>query len=211
MRGSGSCLLQFNRYHGRGHFHYTGPFHRVGSERDTVEFPWDRLDGRPLIYASMGTLQNRLDRVFATIAQACSTLDVQLVLSLGSASADMPGKLPGSPLVVRYAPQLRLLEKATLTITHGGLNTALESLACGVPMVAIPITNDQPGVAARLAWTGAGTFVSLRRLNRHRLHHAIQQVLANGTYRTHAVRLRDEMAKTDGIGMAADIVESSMA
>jgi len=46
----------------------------------------------------------------------------------------------GSPLVVEYAPQLELLAKARLTITHAGLNTVLDSLSNGVPLVAIPIT-----------------------------------------------------------------------
>ncbi|MFZ0710133.1 MAG: glycosyltransferase, partial [Terrimicrobiaceae bacterium] len=60
----------------------------------------------------------------------------------------------GSPIVVPFAPQLELLRRAALTITHAGLNTALESLNQGVPMVAIPIPNDQPEVASRLEWLG---------------------------------------------------------
>jgi UDP-glucoronosyl and UDP-glucosyl transferase len=42
---------------------------------------------------------------------------------------------------------------AALTIFHGGLNTALESLAQGVPMVALPVTIDQPGVGAPIKRT----------------------------------------------------------
>jgi zeaxanthin glucosyltransferase len=38
-------------------FHYTGPFHD-GKGRPKMDFPWDRLTGEPLIYASMGTLMN---------------------------------------------------------------------------------------------------------------------------------------------------------
>jgi len=55
-------------------FHYTGPWRDplVGGER-TV-FPWQRPDGRPLIDASMGTLQNRLQKIFETIAEACAGL-----------------------------------------------------------------------------------------------------------------------------------------
>ncbi|WLT39734.1 hypothetical protein NON20_10065 [Synechocystis sp. B12] len=64
--------------------------------------------------------------------------------------------LPGNPLVVNYAPQLELLQRTALTITHAGLNTTLECLNNAVPMVAIPIANDQPGVAARIAWAGVG-------------------------------------------------------
>ncbi|MGA7216366.1 MAG: hypothetical protein WBX20_19355, partial [Terrimicrobiaceae bacterium] len=37
----------------------------------------------------------------------------------------------GSPIVVPFAPQLELLRRAALTITHAGLNTALESLNQG--------------------------------------------------------------------------------
>ncbi|MEM9246017.1 MAG: glycosyltransferase, partial [Cyanobacteria bacterium P01_F01_bin.153] len=137
-------------------FHFVGPFHSsVG--RDTADFPFEKLTGQPLIYASMGTIQNRLLDTFYKIAEACADLDAQLVISLGgSASPDVLPNLPGSPIVVGYAPQLELLRKADLTITHAGMNTTLESLNQGVPMVAIPITNDQPGVATRIAWTGAG-------------------------------------------------------
>ncbi len=52
----------------------------------------------------------------------------------------------------------------------------LESLSNGVPMVAIPIANDQPGVAARIAWTETGEFVRLSRLSVPKLRTAIQQV-----------------------------------
>lgn len=67
----------------------------------------------------MGTLQNRLTGVFQKIASACEGLDAQLVISLGgSASPESLPELPGNPLVVKYAPQLELLQKATLMITH---------------------------------------------------------------------------------------------
>jgi MGT family glycosyltransferase len=109
--------------------------------------------------------------------------------------------------VVGYAPQLELLKKTTLTITHAGLNTALESLSNGVPMVAIPITNDQPGVAARLTWTGAGEFVPLSRLNVPKLRAVIQQVLTEDSYKNHASRLQDAIARAGGVSRAADIIE----
>ncbi len=94
----------------------------------------------------------------------------------GSAKPELLPGLPGNPLGVEYAPQLALLEKATLTITHAGMNTKTECVKYGVPMVAIPVTNDQPGVAARIAWTGAGEFVPLNKLNVPRLRDAIKQV-----------------------------------
>jgi UDP:flavonoid glycosyltransferase YjiC (YdhE family) len=69
--------------------------------------------------------------------------------------------LPANTLVVRTAPQIELLKHAVLCITHAGLNAALEALAQGVPMVAIPIGHDQPGVAARIAHHGVGEFMEV--------------------------------------------------
>lgn len=188
-------------------FHFTGPYANA-SCRESSDFPWDRLDDRPLIYASLGTLQNRLVENYRVIAEACSELPAQLVIALGGGSEpeSMP-ELPGKPLLVGYAPQLDLLPRSRLTITHAGMNTTLESLQSGVPMVAIPITNDQPGVASRIAWSGAGEFVPLRRLSVPRLRSAIERVWETPGYRQNAERLKDAIQKAGGTSRAADIVE----
>ncbi len=191
-------------------FHFTGPYHNP-TTREPVSFPFEKLTGQPLIYASMGTIQNRLLGTFKSIAEACNDLDAQLVISLGgSASPESLPELPGSPLVVKYAPQLELLQKAALTITHAGMNTTLESLTNGVPMVAIPIANDQPGVAARIVWTGAGEMVPLSGLSVPKLRHAIARVLTEPSYKENAVRLQEAIQRAGGVSRAADIVEQAV-
>ncbi len=189
------------------YFHYAGPF-RMASHR-AIPFPYERLSGRPLLYASLGTLQNRLAEVYRAVAVACEDMDVQLVISLGGGNVDQLDALPGNPLVTAYAPQPELIGMAALTVTHGGLNTVLESLSHGVPMVAIPITNDQPGVGARLRRCGAGDVVSLSRLNAPRLKAAITRVLYEPSYRRNAATLRDAIQRSGGVRRAADIVESA--
>lgn len=198
-------------------FHFTGPFYpenpnHYSRTREPVPFPWEKLTGQPLIYAAMGTLQNRLVDVFEKIATACEGLDVQLVMSLGGGlmSEELP-QLPGNPIVVSYAPQLELLQKATLTITHAGLNTTLESLSNGVSMVAIPITNDQPGVAARILWTGVGEAIPLKRLNVDRLRQAVTKVLTEDSYKQNALRLQEAIKRAGGGTRAADIIEQAVA
>ncbi|NEP88384.1 MAG: glycosyltransferase [Okeania sp. SIO2C2] len=199
--------LEFPRKNLPQWFHFTGPYH-YSSSREPVSFPWDKLTGKPLIYASMGTVQNRLIDVFYKIAAACEGLDAQLVISLGgSATPESLPNLPGSPLVVEYAPQLELLKKVTLTITHAGMNTTLECLNNAVPMVAIPIANDQPGIAARIAWSGAGEAVPLKRLTVPRLKNAISQVLTQPSYKQNALRLQKAIDTAGGVTRAADIIE----
>ena len=199
--------LEFPRQHLPKYFHFTGPYHYSGS-REPIPFPYEKLTGKPLIYASMGTLQNRLLWVFKMIAEACMGLDAQLVISLGGGnSPESLPELPGNPLVVGYAPQLELLQKATLTITHAGMNTTLESLTNGVPMVAIPVTNDQPGIAARIAYTGAGEIVPLKKVSLKRLQRAVKRVLTEDSYKNNALRLQEAIERAGGASRAADIIE----
>jgi len=201
--------LEFPRQQLPACFHFTGPFHSpVG--RISSNFPYEKLTGQRLIYASMGTIQNRLI-FFQQIAEVCSELDVQLVISLGgSAKPESLQGLLGNPLVVEYAPQLELLQKSALTITPGGMNTTLECLTNAVPMVAIPIANDQPGVASRIAWSGCGESIPLKKLSVSKLKTAIQKVLTEDSYKQNAVRLQEAIQRAGGVSRAADIIEQAI-
>lgn len=198
--------FDFPRRHLPPVFHYVGPI-RYPAERP-VEFPWTRLDGSPLIYASLGTLVNRHKHLYQLIADACEGLDAQLVLSLGGAERGGEAlRLPKSAVVVPFAPQLELLARAAVTVTHGGLNTTLESLAQGVPLVALPITFEQPAIAARIRWTGVGEFLSINGLKPDRLRSAIRRVLTNPSYRVAADRMREGLSKSRGAIEASEIIE----
>jgi MGT family glycosyltransferase len=190
--------------------HYTGPFVDP-QQRPKIEFEWSRLDGRPLVYASLGTLQNGSEEIFQIIAEACADLPVQLVMSLGGGiGRERLGVLRGDPIVVRYAPQLEIIKRSVLVITHAGMNTALESLAEGIPLVCVPMGNDQPGVAARVKARGAGVVVPRFRLNAKRLRSAVRAVLENDAYRSAARKMQAAMLKIDGLELAADIVEDAL-
>jgi zeaxanthin glucosyltransferase len=193
-------------------FHYAGPFHEEGA-RAPVAFPWERLTNKPMIYASLGTLVNGLEKVYRIILQAVAPLsEVQVVLSVGH-NLDLGdlGPIPSNTIVVRSAPQLELLKRASLCITHAGLNTTLEALAQGVPMVAIPIGYDQPGVAARIAYHGAGEFVEVGDLTVERLSELIQRVRTNPGYLGRARYFQDVIARTQGLDVAADLIERALA
>jgi MGT family glycosyltransferase len=189
-------------------FYYTGPFHN-DEGREPVPFPWEKLSGKPLIYASLGTLVNGLENVYRSILEAVEKFpETQVVLSVGkNISTEELGRIPANTLVVASAPQIELLKYADLCITHAGLNTALESLAQGVPMVAIPIGYDQPGVATRIAYHGAGEFVDVAEVTAERLTELIQKVMASPSYRDKARYFQKVIARTRGLEAAAQIIE----
>jgi MGT family glycosyltransferase len=149
--------------------------------------------------------------MYKHILEAVEPLEeVQVVLSVGkNVNPENLGPVPGNTIVVRSAPQIELLKRAALCITHAGLNTTLESLAHGVPMVAIPIGYDQPGVAARIAHHGTGEFIELDELTTDRLRGLIEKVLQDPSYRERAEYFQKVISKTRGLDVAANIIEQA--
>jgi MGT family glycosyltransferase len=202
--------LDFPRSGLPANFHYTGPFASQAA-RPQVEFPWHRLDGRPIIYASLGTTRNAQAFVFRLVAEACQHLDLQLVISLGGRfDPALFSSLPGKPLVTKYAPQLELLKLAKIVITHGGPNTVFEALMEGKPMVAIPLAHDQPAVAARLARLGIAEVLPIMRLSVRKIYRAVTKVLNDPSYRDAAVKMQAELHSLHGLERAANVIEEAL-
>jgi len=184
-------------------FHYVGPLR--GPRLRPIEFPWEWLDGRALIYASLGTLQNKNPNIFHCFADACRGLNVQMVIA--GAGRESLGDLPKNVLAVSYAPQLELLQRATLTLTHGGLNTVLDSLACGVPLLVVPITYEQPAIAQRVRWVGAGDSIPFSGVHSSLVRARIDAVLGDPAYAHAAGRMAGCIRDAGGVKRAGDLIE----
>lgn len=191
-------------------FHYAGPFHD-GRGRIDFDFPWQELTGEPIVYASMGTLQNGLIDIFRAIAKAAVEFKkFQFVLAVGGQfDPKQLGDVPTNVAVVSHAPQIEILKRSSLCITHAGLNTVLESVSNGVPMVALPITNDQPGVAARIAKKKLGVVMSPGEASSENVATAIKRVFGDTRILDNVRRVQKSIRSTDGLSTAADILETA--
>jgi MGT family glycosyltransferase len=182
-------FLDFERTSLPSHFYYSQPWH-VTQRDANIDFPWEKLDGRPILYVSLGTVQNRLQHLYSVLLNACPESH-QLVMALGRKNASLPSEheLPKNAIVVDYAPQTRLLPLADCVVTHAGMNTALEAIRSAKPMVCIPLCNDQPGVAARLEYHGACRLIKSGRATPSTVKKAILLVLEDPSYRRNSEKL----------------------
>ncbi len=202
------AFFDFPRERLPDHVHYTAPW--IEREvREEPAFPWERLDGRPLVFASFGTVQKQMAGIFPTVREACAGLDVQLVIALGRRDAASEQRAPGNAIVVEFAPQLALLRRAALVITHAGLNTTLESISAGVPLVALPLSNDQPGNARRIEHLGLGVCIPFREVTRETLGAAIRIVLGDAAFQQRVRQRAAELQALDGPGRAAELIEKA--
>lgn len=168
--------------------------------------------GRPLVFCSLGTLQGARFDLIARIAAACAAVGARAVIGHGGGlTAAQEALLPGAPLVRAFWPQEAVLSHCAAAVLHGGFNSVLDALAAGVPIVALPIAFEQPGTAARLAWSGAGVVVPMRRASTARLAAALDRVLTEPGYRAAAGRLAGELAGAGGADAAADAITAALA
>jgi MGT family glycosyltransferase len=133
------------------------------------------------------------------------------VISHGGGLSDAQGAaLPGAPLVVKYAPQPDVIAGAALTITHAGLNTVLDSLSHGVPLVVMPITYEQPAIGRRVEHVGAGRMVAMDATRPERLRGTVREVLERESFRQAASKVATDIRQAGGVAAAGDLIEAAV-
>lgn len=197
--------FDFPRPSGKSRIIELGPFRRSLPGAFPEDIRPDR--SRPLVYVSLGTLQGHRWRLLARVARACRRIGAQAIVSHGNALDARTAARIDADWVRGFVPQRAVLARADLCVTHAGLNTTLECLAQGVPMLAIPLTHDQPGVAARIERSGVG--LRLGRLARSQRHveAALERLLSEPAFAAKARRMGAATRDLPGAAGAAREIE----
>ena len=159
-----------------------------------------------LIYISMGTVNNDMLPLYRNCVDALKDTGYQAILSVGNqVDISQFGKLPEGIAVYPSVDQIAVLEKADVFLTHCGMNSASEGLYFGVPLVMLPKTTEQGGVAARVEQLGAG--IILKKTSPAAIREAIQTVLTDSQYRENAAKIAESFRSCPGAKGAADKIE----
>lgn len=154
---------------------FVGP--SILPRHQATDFPLDRLsNGRPVLYISLGTIFNNEPAFFWLCFEAFRESDYQVVLSRGKhADPAALGPVPDNFLVSPYVPQLEILSHARVFVTHAGMNSTMESLYYGVPLVAVPQTQEQAVTAQRIADMGLGIAMNKEAVTVATLREAVER------------------------------------
>jgi len=182
------------------HYAFVGPSIRPAESQ--IEKKRDKL-----IYISMGTVNNNLLPLYKNCISALADSGHQVILSVGElVDRQSFGKLPANIEIHPHVDQIAVLEQADVFISHCGMNSASESLYFGVPLVMLPQTSEQGGVAARIAQLGAG--ILLKKTTPAAIAATVSEVLANDSYRKNAAAIRHSFQNCTGASGAADKILS---
>jgi hypothetical protein len=177
-------------------------------------FPWDRLDERPIVYASLGNNTHHYhqpERLLARVAEAVAALPrFQFVVHSGHhlTAQNLP-TLPADAVVAPSVPQLALLRRASIFVTHGGFGGVKEAIHCGVPMLVFPMAFDQPVNATcvdrlRIGMVGNAETATASRIRRMLL------ALHRGPQRENLAALRARIVAAREFQRGLDVIRDVM-
>lgn len=155
----------------------------------------------PLLYVSLGTAISRGGggSDFARLCFEAFGGDPGRVVLATGRGVD-PASLAGAPanfLVRPFVPQLEVLARAAAFVTHGGVNSVMEAVWYGVPLVAIPHTVEQLMFAGRVAELGLGVYLEPGSVTVARLREAVRTVRDDPGYRQRMAQA-SELARAAG-------------
>lgn len=185
-------------------YRFVGP--SIGARPVDPSFPADRLRD-PVLFASLGTVFNADPELLRSLATALAPLGGTVIVSTGQTDPEALGPLPANVLARRFVPQLEVLPRAALFVTHGGMNSVNEAMYAGVPLLVVPQGADQPMVARRVVELGAGLSIRAQDVARDSVSVLARHLLHDPRFGTAASALQVAQREAGGYRRAADELE----
>lgn len=184
-------------------YQFVGP--SLSSRTNQKDFDLTPIQGKSLIYISLGTVFNQAIDFYKLCFEALGDTEHTIVMSIGNKAhiSDL-GEIPPNFIVKNYVPQIDVLQYAKLFITHGGMNSAHEGLYFGVPLLVIPQSADQPIIAGQIANIGAGITLRMQSLTAQQLRNAADYVLSHSSFKKAAASMQQSFQESGGYVQAVD-------
>ena len=193
--------FQPNSQYLKGNYKFIGP--SIANRNEAVDINFG--SNKRIIYISLGTIFNDNLAFYNECFKAFGNTNDQVVLSVGKKiNIDALQNIPSNFIVRQYVNQLEILQKASLFITHGGMNSVSESLYFGVPLIVIPMSADQPAIAKRVNALGAGLYLEKRRANWKNLKQSANLVLADESFKKNSMAIGDSFRASGGFKRGVD-------
>jgi MGT family glycosyltransferase len=167
---------------------------------------------KPIMLITLGTIWSENAPFFRTCIEAFADTDWHVVMAIGERTdlAEV-GKVPANFELFRFVPQLSVLNKARIFVSHAGMNGVMEALSFGVPIVGAPQQPEQDTNGRRVEELGLGRSLGMGKVDAEALRAAVQEVDGSAEIRANVARMRKTFEEYDGARVGADAIEAKLA
>ncbi|PIZ62556.1 hypothetical protein COY16_03960 [Candidatus Roizmanbacteria bacterium CG_4_10_14_0_2_um_filter_39_13] len=160
---------------------------------------------QPLIYVALGTVYNDSVENYQSIIAALKQIGIESYVSIGKyINPSELGDIPSNVHIAPYYPQLEMLKKASIFISHAGMNSVNESLYFGVPLLMLPIIQEQKINAVRVEQLGAGVYFKKKPIDIPLLIDSVNSLLNESRYAKAAEKVGKALRSSGGAKKAVD-------
>ena len=186
-------------------FVFVGP--SIFMRQDAPAFEFKRAEGQPTLYISLGTVMNNRPDFFRLCFEAFAHQPWHVVMAHGS-RIDMSslGSVPENFQVAPYLPQLEILQQTSVFITHGGMNSTMEGLFYGVPLIVVPQQPEQALTGQRVSALGLGTTLKSDEISVTALQQAVASVSSDPAIRANVQAMQQTVRNSGSYRQAADAI-----
>lgn len=185
-----------------GRFRFLGP--ALGS-RAAVKGWEPPVDGSPVLFISLGTAFNDRADFYAQCVEAFGNSRWHVVMAVGS-RVELP-EVPANFEVAAHFPQPAVLAAATAFLSHTGMNSTLESLYYGVPLVSVPQMPEQAVNGGRVVELGLGRQLDPGATTAQLLRDTVEEVASDPVIRANVTKFGEQLRSVDGPALGADALE----
>ncbi|AGF55799.1 MGT family glycosyltransferase [Clostridium saccharoperbutylacetonicum] len=183
-------------------FKFIGP--PIYDRKENLDFPFEKLEGKRVVYISLGTVFNNTDSnlydiFFKTFANT-DNIVVMAAYNVDLSQFDIPHNF----IVRNYVPQSEVLKYTNVAITHAGMNSTSDLLYNNIPFVAIPIGADQPYMAKRAEELGATISLDKDNLTPEILRNSVEKVLTEPSYLENIKKISSSFKRAGGYKKAVE-------
>lgn len=185
-------------------FVFLGP--SMGSRGEDTYEPADA--GKPLLFISLGTVFNDRPEFYRACFQAFADSPWQVAMSISDRvdPADL-GAAPANFDVRASFPQPAVLDRASVFLSHTGMNSTMESLYAGVPLVAVPQMPEQEANAQRAEELGLARRLAADEVTAEQLRSTVDEVAGDEVMRARSAEMSRSVRACGGAPAGADALE----
>lgn len=185
-------------------FCFLGPLLGDREQRE----PWSPPDPEaPVLFISLGTIFTDHPEFYRTCIEAFGAGPWQVAMTVGEMDPTILGPIPGTVDVRQRFPQPAVLRHAAAFISHAGMNSTMEALYYGVPLITLPQMPEQVANADRVEELGLGQRLDADTLAPETLRAAVARVSADPEVRANVDRMRRAARASGGAIRGADVIE----
>lgn len=188
-------------------FFFTGP--SIKDRPATDDFPLHELDESPLpiLLISLGTVFNDWPEFFDMCFSAFGGAPWRVVLATGTrVDPSIMARAPSNFIARAHVPQLEVLKRAKAFVTHGGMNSTMEALSFGVPLVVVPQMMEQSVTAGRVQEMGLGVALQNEEVTPSVLAAAVARISTESSFAEEVAKMRVHIREAGGYPRAAQAI-----